>query len=58
MAVAASMLKAAYFMLRDDVDYKDLGADYFNHFDRDHAASRLVKRLTSLGFNVQLTDAA
>ena len=57
MAVAASMLKAAYFILRDDVDYKDLGTDYFNHFDRNHAASRLVKRLTSLGFTVQLTDA-
>jgi len=52
------MLKAAYFMLRDDVDYKDLGPEYFNNFDRNHAASRLVKRLTSLGFTVQLTDAA
>jgi len=58
MAVAASMLKAAYFMLRDDVDYRDLGTEYFNQFDRNHTASRLVKRLTSLGFTVQLTDAA
>ena len=28
MAVAASMLTAAYYILRDDVDYRDLGRDY------------------------------
>ena len=54
MAVAASMLKAAYYILRDDVDYRDLGADYFDRKDRDNAASRLVKRLNHLGFTVEI----
>ena len=31
LAVAASMLTAAYYMLRDGVEYRDLGPD---HFDR------------------------
>lgn len=58
MAVAASMLTAAYYMLRDDVDYRDLGSDYFDRTDRKKAASRLVKRLTDLGFNVEIKEAA
>ena len=45
MAVAASMLTAAYYMLRDDVDYRDLGTDYFDRLDRTHVADRLVRRL-------------
>lgn len=58
VAVAASILTAAYYILRDDVDYRDLGSDYFNRTDRKKAASRLVKRLTDLGFTVQIEEAA
>jgi len=58
VAVAASMLTAAYYMLRDDVDYRDLGADHFDRTDRSRAARRLVRRLGDLGFHVELTDAA
>ena len=58
IAVAASMLNAAYYMLRDDVDYRDLGSAYFDLVDRTKAATRLVKRLTNLGFTVEIKDAA
>jgi transposase len=58
VAVAASMLTAAYYMLRDDVDYRDLGADHFDRTDRSRAARRLVRKLGDLGFHVELTDAA
>lgn len=58
MAVAASMLTATYYILRDDVDYKDLGSDYFDRTDRAKAASRLVKRLGDLGFAVEIKEAA
>ncbi len=58
MAVAASMLTAAYYMLRDDVDYRDLGPDYFDRLDRTHAAERLVRRLQNLGFQVEVKAAA
>jgi hypothetical protein len=35
MAVAASMLQAAYFMLRDGVEYRDLGSEHFDRRDQD-----------------------
>jgi transposase len=57
MAVAASMLTAAYYMLRDDVDYRDLGTDYFDRLDKTHAAERLVRRLQNLGFQVEVKAA-
>lgn len=57
IAVAASMLTAAYYMIRDDVDYIDLGADYFDKRDQLKIASRLVKRLEKLGYGVELKAA-
>ena len=57
LAVAASMLTAAYYMLRDGVDYRDLGADHFDRRDKAKLAKRLVARLHDLGFNVELRAA-
>jgi transposase len=58
LAVAASMLTAAYYMLRDGVEYHDLGPDYFERRDRSKAIQRLVRRLENLGCAVQVTPAA
>jgi hypothetical protein len=57
LAVAASMLTAAYHMLRDAAEYNDLGP---HHFERDKAKviSRLVKRLQDLGCEVELKAVA
>jgi transposase len=52
VAIAADLLKAAYFILRDGVEYKDLGADYFERQDKNRAVRRHVKRLQDLGFEV------
>jgi transposase len=57
VAVAASLLTAAYFILRDDVEYRDLGGRYFDARNTARAAARLTKRLEALGFQVQLTAA-
>ena len=57
VAVAASLLTAAYFILRDDVEYHDLGARYFDKRNIARAATRMTKRLEALGFRVQLTTA-
>ena len=54
-AVAASMLTAAYHMLRDGTFYTDLGADYFDKRARTTQTNRLVRRLQALGFDVQIT---
>jgi transposase len=58
LAVAASMLTAAYYILRDDVPYRDLGADYFVRRDKTKLARRLVRRLEDLGLQVEIRPAA
>jgi transposase len=58
LAVAASMLNASYFILRDHVDYRDLGAHHFDRFDRRKTARRLVRRLEDLGYRVEIAHAA
>ena len=58
MAIAASMLTACYFMLRDEVPYKDLGAQHFDRHDTAKTIGRLVKRLQDLGCEVDVRRAA
>ena len=58
LAVAASMLNAAWHMLKDRVEYKDLGTDHFARRDRSKAIRRLLRRLDDLGCKVQLTTEA
>jgi transposase len=58
LAVAASMLTAAYHMLKNGVEYRDLGAEHFSRHDRSKAILRLVRRLNDLGCQVQLTPQA
>lgn len=50
VAVAHSMLIAIYHMLKDNVPYRDLGADYYNHFNREHKINVCLKRLSALGW--------
>lgn len=54
VAVAASMLTAAYFMLRDGVEFRDLGPQHFDRRDQVKTINRLVKRLTDLGCDVEV----
>lgn len=58
LAVAASMLTAAYYMLRDGVEYEDLGPDHFDRLDKTKAINRLVRRLNQLGCEVEVKHAA
>lgn len=58
LAVAASMLTAAYYMLRDGVEYRELGPEHFDRRDKSKAISRLVRRLQDLGCEVELKHAA
>ena len=57
-AVAASMLTAAYHMLKDGKLYQDLGANHFDNRAKGKHVLRLVNRLQNLGFNVQITPLA
>lgn len=58
VAVAASMLKAAFHMLSDGTLYSDLGADHFERHSKEKVTKRLVRRLTELGYQVDLKPAA
>ncbi len=58
IAVAASLLTAAYHMLKDGTFHQDLGADHFIKRDKARIAARLVKRIKDLGYGVSLTATA
>jgi len=59
LAVAGTMLRAIYHMIQNDVDYQDLGADFFERrHDSGRTVRRLQRRLEKLGFTVELRKAA
>ena len=58
LAVAASMLTAAYYMLRDGLEYRDLGPHYLDQRDRAKTIKRLLRRLSDLGCDVAVGTAA
>ena len=58
VAVAHSILVAAYYVLRDEVPYHELGGDYFtNREDQQRVTNRLVRQLERLGQRVTLEPA-
>jgi transposase len=58
MAVAASMLTALYYMLRDGVEFRDLGSQHFAQHDKAQITKRLLRRLRDLGVEVEIKNAA
>lgn len=58
VAVAASMLTDVYYMLRDGVEFHDLGDQYFAQRDKDQITTRLLRRLRDLGVDVEVRNAA
>jgi transposase len=58
-AVAHTMLVILWHVLHDEVDYHELGADYFDRFtDTEAHTRRLVHQLERLGHHVTLEPAA
>jgi transposase len=58
-ATRHSILIAAYYILRDDVAYQELGADYFDNRGSTEAhVRRLVRQLEALGRQVTLQPVA
>ena len=55
IGVAASMLTAAWHMLRNGMEWHDLGATHFDRTDTHKTATRLVRRLQQIDYVVQLT---
>lgn len=57
VAVAASMLTDVYYMLRDGVEFHDLGDQHFAQHDKARLTNRLLKRLRDLGVEVEVKAA-
>ena len=51
-AVAASMLTAAYHMIKNGTFYQDLGADHFERRAKPTQIKRMLQKLSSLGYEV------
>jgi hypothetical protein len=58
IAVAHSILVAAYHMLSKDEPYRDLGADWLARRNDEAHTRRLVAQLERLGHTVQLDPVA
>lgn len=58
VAVAASILTSAYHMLRDGLDYHDLGPAHLARRDSARVAARLARRIRELGYEVDIRAAA
>jgi transposase len=60
VAIGHDILIAAWYILSRDVDYNDLGADYFDThvMDPGRKAARLTQQLQALGYRVTLERAA
>jgi transposase len=57
-AVAASLLTTAYAMIKNNTAYRDLGPHHFDQQDKHRHAMRLLKRLQTLGYEVQIQTSA
>lgn len=53
VALEHSILTAVWHMLTDDVDYHDLGGDYFTKRDPERAIRRIVRQANALGLTVR-----
>lgn len=50
VAVAHSMIIAIYHILKENICFKDLGADYYNQFNKEHKINAYLKKLKALGW--------
>jgi len=58
LAVAASILTAAYYMIRDGTEYRELGPDFFQRKHQKGRAFHLAQQLRNMGYDVELKTAA
>lgn len=50
VAVAHSLLIAIYHVLKDGVEFKDLGTEYYNQFNKERKIKAYLKKLKALGW--------
>jgi len=54
IAVGHKILIATYFILKDKVEYKELGYEYLQNIKKDKKINRYIKSLKELGYEVAI----
>jgi transposase len=54
VAVARTILQAAWHVLSKGEDYKERGGDYFDRINSEQTKNKLIRRLERLGYEVEL----
>ena len=54
IAVARTILQAAWHVLGEGVEYKELGGHYFDRINGEQTKNKLIKLLEKLGYEVEL----
>lgn len=49
IAVAQSILIVIYYILKEGAVFKDLGAEYYNPFNKERKSTAYLKNLKTLG---------
>jgi transposase len=57
VAIAHSMLIAIYHMLKDGTHFQDLGAEYYNQFNKERKINAYLKKLKALGWEAPVVMA-
>jgi transposase len=58
IAIGHKILVATYFILKDKVVYKELGAEYLQELKKEKQISKHLKHLKELGVEVEITKVA
>ena len=54
LAIAHSILISIYYMMKEDKEYEELGADFYNKFNKEKKANAYMKKIKELGYDVQI----
>jgi len=58
IAVGRKILIAAYFILKDKVEYKELGGDFLEKRNKEKKIKRHLKKLKELEVEIDVKEAA
>lgn len=58
IAIGHKILTAAYFILKDKVAYKELGAEYLQELKKEKQIAKHLKLLKELGVDVEVNKVA
>ncbi len=56
--IGHKILVAAYHMLANGSDYKDLGAGYLDQLNSHRSIGNMVRRIREMGYDIQITKKA